>query len=125
MAKANSSNPDRVTDFGPAIDRSSELDGYTVNFVTITQTHDLGPMLASLPGGNCSCPHWGVVTAGRLTVHYADREDDVIEAGDAYYMTPGHVPEVEAGTEFVMFSPAAQLAATDAAIVAALQAAPT
>jgi hypothetical protein len=53
-------------------------------------------------------------------VHYEDH-DDVIEAGQAYYMAPGHVPEVEAGTELLMFSPTDELAATEAAINAAMQ----
>ena len=49
--------------------------------------------------------------------------EEVIEAGDAFYMSPGHAPEAEAGTEFVQFSPADQLAATEAAIVKGMQAA--
>ena len=53
-------------------------------------------------------------------MHYDDH-DDVIEAGQAYYMAPGHVPEIEAGTEFLMFSPTDELAATEAAIDAAMQ----
>jgi hypothetical protein len=94
MAKASSASADKVADYGVAIDRSSELDGYTVNFVTITQSHDLGPMLASLPGGNCSCPHWGYVLKGKMIVRYSDREE-IIEAGEAFYMPPGHAPEAE------------------------------
>ena len=121
MPKVSKATTDNVVEFPIAEDRSSDLDGYTVNFVTIKETHSMAALLASLPGGRCSCPHWGFVTAGRIVVHYADREDDVIEAGDAYYLSPGHVPEIEAGTQFVMFSPADQLAATDAAILAALQ----
>ena len=55
-----------------------------------------------------------------MVVHYEDH-DDVIEAGDAYYMAPGHVPAADAGTELVMFSPTEELAATEAAIKAAMQ----
>jgi hypothetical protein len=109
------STVDRVDDFPVAEDRSSVLDGYSINFVTIRETHSLAPMLASLPGGHCTCPHWGYVFKGRMNVRYADHVD-TIEAGDAFYMAPGHVPDAEAGTEFVMFSPADQLAATEAAI---------
>ena len=36
-------------------------------------------------------------------------------------MPPGHTPEAEAGTEFIQFSPADQLAATEAAIARALR----
>ena len=42
MAKASSATAGKVADYGVATDRSSQLDGYTVNFVTITKTHDLG-----------------------------------------------------------------------------------
>jgi hypothetical protein len=120
MAKASSANADKVADYGVAIDRSSELGGYTVNFVTITKSHDLAPMLASLPGGNCSCPHWGYVLKGRMIVRYPDREETV-EAGEAFYMPPGHAPEAEEGTELIQFSPTDQLAETEAAIAAAMQ----
>jgi len=120
MAKTSSATADKVADYGVALDRSSELDGYTVNFVTITKSHDLRPMLAALPGGNCSCPHWGYVVKGRIIVRYPDREE-TIEAGDAFYMPPGHAPEAEEGTEIIQFSPTDKLAETEAAIAKAMQ----
>ena len=122
MPKVSKDTTTKTADFGVAEDRSSELEGYTVNFVSIRETHDLAPMLKSLPGGNCSCPHWGYLFKGRMIVRYDDHEE-VFEAGDAFYMTPGHAPEAEAGSEFVQFSPADQLAATVAAIQKGMQAA--
>jgi len=121
MPKASSATADNVADFGVAIDRSSKLDGYSVNFVTITQSHDLAPMLAGLPTGKCTCPHWGYVLKGRVIVRYDDHEE-VLEAGDAFYMSPGHAPEAEEGTELIQFSPADELAAVEAAMVAAMSA---
>ena len=111
-------------DFEIAEDRACDLADYTVNFVTIRQSHDLAPMLASLPGGVCQCPHWGVMIKGRMTVTYADRKE-VFEAGDAFYMTPGHTPAAEAGSEFIQFSPKDLLATTEAAIAKAMQHAPS
>ena len=119
MPKVSKLSASIVDDFGVAEDRHEDLDGYTVDFVTIRQSHDLAPLLKGLPGGNCSCPHWGYVINGRLTVRYDDREE-VIEAGDAFYMSPGHAPAAEAGTELIQFSPADQLAATTAAIKKAM-----
>jgi hypothetical protein len=121
MPKVSKDSTDKVADFGVAEDRSSDLEGYTINFVSIREGHDLAPMLASLPGGKCSCPHWGYLFKGRMTITYADHED-VLEAGDAFYLPPGHTPKAEAGTEFVQFSPAEELAATEAAIVKGMQA---
>src|SRR5947209_17005584 len=119
MPKASNATADTVKDFGVAVDRSSELDGYTVNFVSITQSHDLAPMLASLPTGKCTCPHWGYVVKGRVIVRYDDHEE-VLEAGDAFYMPPGHAPEAEEGTELIQFSPTDQLAEVDAALASAM-----
>jgi hypothetical protein len=50
-----------------------------------------------------------------MTVDY-DQEQEEYGAGDAFYMSPGHIPAAEAGTEFVIFSPKDELAATEAAI---------
>jgi Cupin domain len=121
MAKVSKETAATVKDFGVAEDRSSDVDGYTINFVSIKQSHDLAPLLAGLPGGNCSCPHWGYVLKGRVIVRY-DGHEEVLEAGDAFYMAPGHAPEAEAGTELVQFSPADQLAAMEAAMMKAMQA---
>jgi len=108
-------------DFGLAVDRTAHLDDLTVNFVSIRETHSLKDALSGLPNGQCVCPHWGYVFSGELTVDYGDREE-TYRAGDAFYMTPGHVPAAQAGSEFVQFSPKDQLATTMAAIQAAMQA---
>jgi hypothetical protein len=59
------------------------------------------------------------VFKGRLTIRYGDHEETA-EAGEAFFMSPGHAPAAEAGTEFVQFSPAADLAATTDAIKEAM-----
>jgi hypothetical protein len=110
MPKVSKASAPEVEDFGVAEDRSGDLDDYTVNFVTIRETHDLAPMLAKLAAGSCTCPHWGYVVKGRITMRYPDHEETV-EAGDAFYFPPGHAPEAEAGTELVQFSPRDEMAA--------------
>ena len=120
MPKASRESISQVKDFGVAEDRTEDLGGYTVNFVSILKDHDLGPMLAGLPGGHCSCPHWGYVVKGKLTVRYGDREE-TIGAGEAFYMPPGHVPAATAGSEIVQFSPTSQLQTVEAAIARAMQ----
>jgi hypothetical protein len=124
MAKASKESTPITLDFEIVEDRACALDDFTVNFVTIRQDHDLAPMLAGLPGGMCQCPHWGVMQKGRLTVRYADREE-FVQAGDAFYMSPGHTPSAEAGTEFIQFSPTDLLEKTEAAIAEAMQNSPS
>jgi hypothetical protein len=122
MPKLSKDTAPNVQDAGPAIDRNGDLDDTTVDFVTIRQTHSLAPLLRGLPGDSCQCPHWGYLLAGKITVSYADHEE-AYQAGDAFYMPPGHVPAAEAGTEFIQFSPRDQLAVTVAAMKANAQSA--
>jgi len=110
-----------VEDYGIAEDRHEDVEGYTVNFVTIRQESDLAPMLKGLPDDRCHCPHWGYVFSGALTFTFADREESY-RAGDAFYAPPGHTPRAGAGTEFLQFSPSAELAVSTSAIKANMQA---
>ncbi len=64
---------------------------------------DLAPLLQGLPGGLCPCPHWGFVVKGRIRVRYAEGEE-TLQAGDLFYLPPGHTPLVEEDAEFVEFS---------------------
>jgi hypothetical protein len=112
MPRISKDSAQKVEDLGVAVDVSGELDGYTVDFVSIRHGHSLAPMLKGLPGDRCPCPHWGYLFAGKITVSYADNEE-TYTAGDAFFMSPGHVPAAEAGTEFVQFSPKEQLQEVD------------
>ena len=120
MPKVSKESAAQVQDHGIVEDRSSDLEGYTVNFVTFRQEIDHAPLLRGLPGDRCPCPHWGYVIKGRMTYRFEDREE-VCEAGDAFYAPPGHIPVVEAGTEIVQFSPARELQSVSAVIVENVQ----
>ena len=101
--------------------RHEDLAGYTVDFVSLLQASDLGPMLKGLPDDMCQRPHWGYVFKGKQTWRFADHEE-VSEPGDAFYVPAGHSPMAEAGSEFVQFSPAEELQVTSAVIVKNMQA---
>lgn len=103
-----SKNSAHMAEHGPVTDRHGKLDGYTINFVSFSANVDATPMLKGLPGDRCPCPHWGYVLKGKLTYRFADHEE-VFEAGDAFYLPPGHIPLADAGSEYVQFSPTDQL----------------
>ena len=111
----------KLQDYGPVEVRTAELDGFTVDFLTIKQPVDMTVMLRGLPDDRCQCPHWGIVTEGSMTVGYADHEETA-HLGDVFYMPPGHVPTYEVGTQLIQFSPTDQLKATDEAIQRNMQA---
>jgi glyoxylate utilization-related uncharacterized protein len=95
-------------DHGPVDDWHEDVDGYTIQFVGFKQDIDSTPLLKGLPGDSCPCPHWGYVLKGRITFTI-DGEDEVFEAGDAFYVPPGHLQRADAGSEYLQFSPAEQL----------------
>lgn len=107
-------------DFGVALDLTGTIGDYTVDFVTIRETHSLAEMLKGLPDDRCQCPHFGYLLKGRLTVSYADHDEEYLP-GDVFLMSPGHVPAAEAGSEFIQISPTEEFVATMQQIAARLQ----
>jgi hypothetical protein len=85
--------------------------GWTVGFETYTADADLAPFFQGLPNDECQCEHMGYVIKGKL-VFRSQGSEEVFEAGDAYYVGPGHTPVLYAGTEVVEFSPSEKLAET-------------
>ncbi len=83
----------------------------TVEMAEIRQTMDASAFFKGLPDDRCQCPHWGYVLKGRMRYRFADHEE-VYDAGDVYYAAPGHLPVLEAGCEYVEFSPADELRKT-------------
>jgi quercetin dioxygenase-like cupin family protein len=121
MPKVSKDSAAQVERHGPVEDRHEDLEDYTVNFVSFREDIDATPLLKGLPGDSCQCPHWGYVLEGRVTFRFADHEE-VFEAGDAFYLPPGHIPVVQAGTEYVQFSPSEDLRAVSEAMARNMQA---
>ena len=85
--------------------RLSHLEGgYSVCFEKHTADAELAALFRGLPGDVCPLPRWGYVLKGKVSFVFPDREE-TFEAGDAYYVPPGHTPTHYAGTEIVEFSP--------------------
>jgi hypothetical protein len=57
----------------------------------------------AFPDGRCPVPHWGYLIRGRMRVSYPDHEE-VISAGEVWYMPAGHIPATEEDVENVVFT---------------------
>jgi hypothetical protein len=69
-----------------------------------------GPALyAGLPDNACQVPHWGYVFKGRIKFTYVDGIEQVVEAGEAYYVAPGHRWDCLEDAETIEFSPTDEL----------------
>lgn len=102
--------------------RLEHLDGgYSVCFESHTADADLAGLFRGLPDDRAQLPRWGYVIEGKLGFRFADREE-IFEAGDAYYVPPGHTPVHYAGAEIVEFSPTDVLGQTIVVVLGNLQA---
>jgi hypothetical protein len=88
---------------GPAV-RAADWGDLRSIAISLPSGTDLAPLLQGLPDNLCSCPHWGYVIKGRMRVSSADG-DEVLRAGDLYYLPPGHTGVVEEDFEAIEFSP--------------------
>ena len=93
--------------------------GYSVCFESHTADGDLADLFRGLPGDRCQLPRWGYVIEGKMTFRFSHGEE-TYEAGDAYYVPPGHTPVHFAGAEIVEFSPTDALAQTIPVVLANL-----
>jgi hypothetical protein len=96
--------------------------GYSVCFESHTADADLADLFRGLPDDRAQLPRWGYVIQGKVGFRFADREE-TYQAGDAYYVPPGHTPVHYAGAELVEFSPTEILAETIPVVMKNLQAA--
>jgi hypothetical protein len=87
--------------------RSAEWGAMRTDYAKLPP-HDLAPLLKGMPDDLCQCPHWGMLYKGKIRVRYADHEE-LVEAGQVFYMAPGHAPEYLEDCELVQFSPSAEM----------------
>jgi hypothetical protein len=81
----------------------------TIRHIDLPAGVDFTPLFQGLPGDLCQCPHWGYVSAGSITVRYADGTEETTRSGELYYWPGGHTGWTEEGVTFVEFSPADEI----------------
>ena len=96
--------------------------GYSVCFETHKADADLAALFRGLPDDRCPLPRWGYVLKGKVTFRFPDRSE-TFQAGEAYYVPPGHTPVHHAGAEIVEFSPTDILGTTIGVVMKNLRAA--
>ena len=65
MPKVSRDSATQGGEFGPVVDRSDQIEGYTVNFTSFREDIDATPLLKGLPDDSCQCPHWGYLSLRR------------------------------------------------------------
>lgn len=90
----------------------AQFGAYTANFEHIPVGVVSPDLFRGLPDDACQCEHWGYLFKGRFRVTYTDGSVEEVEAGEAYYMPPGHVFEPLEDCDTIEFSPTDELERT-------------
>jgi len=85
------------------------LGGFTVAYHELPKGTDFTPLLKGLANDSCHSPHWGYIFEGKIRVIYDNGNKELIEAGDAFYMPPGHTAIVEEDIKLFDFSPTKEI----------------
>lgn len=91
--------PDMIMRFQPG------YGGMAIAYNEIPGGSDVTPLLEGLKNNSCHCPHWGYILQGAMRVKYDDGAEEVLNAGDVYYLPPGHTAIIEEDLKIVEFSP--------------------
>lgn len=83
----------------------SGLGGMAVGYIEVPAGTDFSPMFAGLPHDMCPSPHWGYIFEGSLRVKYPDGKEEVLNAGEVFYLPAPHTGIVEKDLKFIDFSP--------------------
>ena len=86
--------------------RSVDAGGMRIAFETMPAQFppDESPF-KGLPDDRCQCDHWGYLLAGTFRVSYLDGPDEIVRAGEAYHLRPGHFVQTLEPVELVELSP--------------------
>jgi hypothetical protein len=104
----------RMTDFG---DWRAAFESMPANFPPDDS------VFRGLPDDRCQCVHMGYVVKGAFRVTYLDGSVEVVRAGEAYSLPPGHFVQTIEDTEVIEFSPREEHDRTMAQVAANLAAA--
>ncbi len=58
-----------------------------------------------LPDDRCHCDHWGYMFKGSFRVTYLDGSEEIVTAGEAYHLRPGHFVQTLEPVELMEISP--------------------
>jgi hypothetical protein len=59
----------------------------------------------AFPNKSCPVPHWGHMIKGSMHVLYDDGKEEVIHAGDVFYIPENHIGWSDDGMSWIEFSP--------------------
>jgi uncharacterized RmlC-like cupin family protein len=82
----------------------AEAGGIHFAFETCTAGYSMDELVKIFADNACPVEHWGYIFTGQVRVEYTDGSDEILNAGDAFYIPPGHRPYMLADTELLQLT---------------------
>jgi len=79
--------------------------GMFVSYNEYPKGMDASPLLKGLKNDSCQCPHWGYMIQGVMRIKYDGGTEEVLTAGDVFYLPAGHNGIIEEDTKVLEFNP--------------------
>lgn len=67
---------------------------------------DSASLYRGLPDDMCPCEHWCYLVEGRLRYRFADGDEAVFTAGEAFHLRSGHIADALVDSELIEFTTA-------------------
>ncbi|MCY1720282.1 hypothetical protein OU798_08000 [Prolixibacteraceae bacterium Z1-6] len=94
---------------GMILRKQEGFGGHTIAYHELPKGTDFTPLLKGLTNDLCHCPHWGYLFEGSMQIIYHDGSEEVISAGEAFYLPGGHTLIVKEDIKLMDFSPTTEL----------------
>jgi len=98
--------PERIALGGVEL-RFAQMGDMLLTFYRLPMGTNFAVLFKGLPDDMCPSRHWAYFLKGKFLIRTKSGEVTV-KPGQAFYVPPGHMPEVLEDSEFVEFSPAAE-----------------
>ncbi len=85
--------------------RQSGFGELDVTYNELPEGTDFTPLLKGLNNDSCHCAHWGYIIQGSFRIIYDDGSEEILKAGDVFYLPAGHTAMVDEDLKCIMFSP--------------------
>ena len=82
----------------------AELGDMHFAFETCAAGYDMDALVKVFPDNACPAEHWGLIFRGTVRVEYTDGHEEILSAGDAFYIPSGHRPYMLEETELLQLT---------------------
>jgi hypothetical protein len=82
----------------------AELGDMHFAFETCAAGYDMDALVKVFPDNACPAEHWGFIFKGKVRVEYSDGQEEILSAGDAFYIPGGHRPYMLEETELLQLT---------------------